>query len=294
MLVQRAFREFAPDLLVACNGHPMIRAALAGAKARGIATVFALRGFGYDDRRFFAPVDAVLTCSPFLTRHYRTRIGLASVPLPPPLDWATIEAPPDDRTFVTFVHPAPHKGLFPFARLADMLGARRPDIPLLVVGSAHSAGALNGIAGLDFARYPQILAAPAVPAPADYLVLTRVLLVPSVFAEPFGRVAAEAMVNGIPPIVSDRGGLPEVLAGDATAGGGGHVRPLPRWLTHTTTRLPSEAEMRSWFDAVCALWDDRAHYDRVAAAARRLAVERYAEPVLRAAHLDFFESAARR
>ncbi len=293
-LVRRAFDEFAPDLVVACNGHPMIRAALATAKARGAATVFALRGYGYDDRRYFSDVDAVLSCSGFLTRHYEQLIGLSSVAIPPPLEWATVEAPDDGRAFVTFVHPSPHKGLFHFARLADMLGARRPDIPILVVGSGHSAGALNGIPGLDFSRYPQIMAAPPVPTPADYLALTRVLLVPSVFAEPFGRVAAEAMVNAIPSIVSDRGGLPEVVGGDADAGGGAYVRPLPSWLTHTSTRVPSEAEVAPWFDAVCRLWDDAAAYARIGGAARRLAVERYSEPVLRAAHLEFFQGAAGR
>ena len=54
------------------------------------------------------------------------------------------------------------------------------------------------------------MAAPATPAPADYFALTRLLLVPSVWAEPFGRVAAEAMINAIPPLVSDRGSLPHV------------------------------------------------------------------------------------
>lgn len=293
-LVDRALAEFVPDLLVACNGHRMIRAAMAAAKARGVATVFALRGYGYDNRRYFADVDAVLTCSAFLTRHYERLIGLSSVPIPPPLDWATVVAPTDGRAFVTFVHPAPHKGLYPFARLADMLGSRRPDIPVLVVGSGHSAGTLNAIPGLDFARYPQIMAAPAVPAPADYLALTRVLVVPSVFAEPFGRVAAEAMVNGIPAIVSDRGGLPEVVGGDADQGGGAFVRALPSWLTHASARLPREAEMEAWFDAVCRLWDDVSAYDRVAEVAARLARERYGEAVLKAAHLDFFAANAAR
>ena len=43
---------------------------------------------------------------------------------------------------------------------------------------------------------------------------TKVLLAPSIWPEPFGRVVAEAMANGIPCIVSNRGALPEVV-GDA-------------------------------------------------------------------------------
>ena len=38
---------------------------------------------------------------------------------------------------------------------------------------------------------------------------TRILLVPSVWEEAFGRVASEAHVSGIPVIASEIGGLPE-------------------------------------------------------------------------------------
>ncbi len=55
------------------------------------------------------------------------------------------------------------------------------------------------------------MAAPPVPSAADYFALTRLLLVPSVWEEPFGRVAAEAMINGVPPLVANRGSLPDVL-----------------------------------------------------------------------------------
>jgi glycosyltransferase involved in cell wall biosynthesis len=224
----------------------MIFAALAAARRRGITTAYAVRGFGYYHRRYFDDVDHVFTCSQFLTDVYREKLGLASTPLEPPLDWSTVIAPVDSRAFVTFVHPSPHKGLFLFARLADMLGSRRPDIPVLVVQSGHTAGSLNAIRGLDFSKYPQIMAAPPVPTPADYFALTRVLLVPSIWEEPFGRVAAEAMVNGIPPIVSNRGSLPHVVGGDAASGGGGRVLPVPAWMTPDTTRLPSEAELEPW------------------------------------------------
>lgn len=40
---------------------------------------------------------------------------------------------------------------------------------------------------------------------------TKLVVVPSRWEEPFGRVPAEAMVSGIPCVVSDRGGLPEVV-----------------------------------------------------------------------------------
>ena len=289
-LVEQLLSDFAPDQVIACNGHPMIFAALARARESGITTAYAVRGFGYYERRYFEHVDHAFTCSEFLTRLYEDKVGLISTPLEPPIDWATVVAPTESRAFLTFVHPAPHKGLFLFARLAAMLGARRPDIPVMVVQSGQSAGSLNAIPGIDFTKYPQIMAAPAVPTPADYFALTRILLVPSVWDEPFGRVAAEAMVNGIPPVVSNRGSLPHVVGGDDSTGGGGRVLPIPDWMTVKTTRLPSEQEVQPWYDAVCSLWDNPALYRSIATRARQIAQERYGEAVSRSRHVDYFTS----
>jgi len=289
-LLEQLLDEFAPDEVIACNGHPMIRRVLAAARRRGVTTVFSVRGFGYYERRYFEHVDHVFTCSRYLTDLYREKVGLISTPIEPPLEWSKVLAPPESRAFVTFVHPAPHKGLLLFARLADMLGSRRPDIPILVIQSGQSGGSLNGIPGIDFSRYPQIMAAPSVPTPADYFALTRILRVPSVWEEPCGRVGAEAMINAIPPLVSDRGSLPQVIGGDFSAGGGGRVLPIPDWLTFDTVRLPSEEEVQPWFDAVCALWDDPTLYERVATRARQIAEERYSEHVSRTQHVTYLSS----
>ena len=289
-LLEHLLDDFAPDQVIACNGHPMIFEAMKRARARGVTTAFAVRGFGYYERRYFADVDHAFTCSQYLTDVYREKVGLISTPIEPPIHWSAVVSPSDARAFVTFVHPAPHKGLLLFARLADMLGSRRPDIPILVVQSGQSGGALNGIPGIDFSKYPQIMAAPPVAKPADYFALTRILLVPSVWAEPFGRVAAEAMINGVPPIVGDRGALQHVVGGDFASGGGGRVLPIPEWMTPQTTRLPSEQELEPWYEAVCALWDDGALYHSMGARARQIAEERYSEDVSRRRHLDYFTS----
>ena len=42
---------------------------------------------------------------------------------------------------------------------------------------------------------------------------TRLLLMTSLWLESFGLVAAEAMLNGIPVLASNRGALPETLGG---------------------------------------------------------------------------------
>jgi glycosyltransferase involved in cell wall biosynthesis len=283
-LLDQALREFGPGLVVTYGGLHVVQEAMRRARAAGATTVFALHNFGYEETDRFTHADHVTSCSPFLARYYRQRIGLRSTPLEPALEWDDVEAPESMRRFVTFVNPSPHKGSMLFARLADMLGSQRPDIPILVVQSASGAGALNAIPGLDFGKYPQIMASPATPRPSDFFALTRILLVPSVFEEPFGRVAAEALINGIPPLVSNRGALPE------TVGEGGVVLPLPEWLTSDSLDLPSRDEAKPWLDAVCGLWDDPARYERASEAARATARQRYHEAVMRKRYRSYFES----
>jgi glycosyltransferase involved in cell wall biosynthesis len=283
-LFDRMLREFRPDRLLTYGSHPVLLESLRRARARGVTTVFTLRNHGYEDRSYYENVDHVFTTSPYLSDEYRRRIGLVSTGIASPIDWSEVLAPADSRTFLTYVNPSVHKGVGVFARLADMLGAARPDIPILVVQSASSAGTLNAIPGIDFAKYPQIMAAPPLPRPADFFALTKLLVVPSLFADPFGRVAAEAMINGIPPLVSDRGGLPQTVAG------AGRVLPVPGRLSGKTLEVPDAEEIRPWFEAVCELWDDPVKYAAAARAARETAERLYGEAGQRQRYLDYFAS----
>ena len=63
------------------------------------------------------------------------------------------------------------------------------------------------------------------PDPRDFYRVSRVVLMPSLWRESLGRVAVEAMANGIPVLASDRGALPETL-GDA-----GFVLTIPERYT---------------------------------------------------------------
>jgi len=281
---ERAFAGFRPDVVASYGEAPAVAEMLKRARRHGAATLYTVRSLGYERRSAYAHADHVLTTSDFISRRLREQIGLRSTGIPSPIKSSDVLAPVGTRGFVSFVNPAPHKGAALFARLADMLGRTRPDIPILVVQSAADASLVNAFPTIDFSRHPQIMAAPSTPQPKDFLALTRILLVPSVFEEPFGRVAAEAMVNGIPPLVSPRGNLPD------TVQDGGLVLPLPDWMTPTGSRLPGEAEVQPWYDAVCALWDDPAAYAAAAARARAAGERLYGEPVLKRRYLEYFES----
>ena len=276
-------RDVRPDAVLSYGGHPVLQAALSEARAAGITTIFTLRNLGYYGRRWYRHVDRVLTNSPWLTRHYAERTGLCSTPLVSPVLWSETLAPADDaRGFLTFVNPSPHKGAALFARLAERLGEARPDIPILIVQSNTDTAALALAQGVNLTRFPQILVAPPIAMPRDLFALTRVLLVPSLFQEPFGRVAVEAMINGIPAIVSDRGALPETVRDGAT------VLPVPAWMEAAEARIPAAAEVQPWFEAVTRLWDDPVAYQQAASAARATADRLYSEAALRRQYEDWF------
>lgn len=99
---------------------------------------------------------------------------------------------------------------------------------------------------------------PNTPDPRDYLQATRIMLVPSVWQESFGRVAAEAMISGIPVIGSTRGALPEVI------GEAGLLLDIPERITPDSRELPTDEEILPWKQAIERLWDDPVYYEELA------------------------------
>lgn len=84
-----------------------------------------------------------------------------------------------------------------------------PSVPLKVIGSGEDEARLRTLAKklncpvdfVSFMRGEELW---------DEMRAARVVVVPSVWHEPFGLVALEAMSNSTPIIVSDRGGLKEI------------------------------------------------------------------------------------
>ncbi len=283
ILFDHELESFQPDIVFTYGG-------LAGdvrrhrrARAKGCKIAFCVFNFGYLNAEFFGHIDAVLTPSEFLANEYRRTVGVESVPLPTPLDLEDVLAPERDPVFVTMVNPSVEKGLFFFARLAEEIGKRYPELAMLVIESRGTAGmvveaGLRG--GFDLRRHPGMMIAGAVPKPRDIFTNTRVLLVPSLW-EASGRVVAEALVNGVPPVVSDRGGLAE------SCNGAGFVLPLPVELT-PAVRHPVEASaVEAWVEVVARLAFDEAFYADAVARTRE-AAKMYDRGALAERYVAFF------
>lgn len=244
-----------PDVVVTYGGFWMTQPMLRTARRFGATTVFYLCNFGYTDRSLFDDVDVTVVLSQYQADWYSERLGITTAVVPPLMPR---ERCMTERTagpgYVTFVNPQPHKGSFVFAKIVAELSRIRPDIRFVVVESRASAHSLSATGAQWSAT--SVFQMSNTADPRDYLKETNVMLVPSVWQESFGRVAAEALMNGIPVVASTRGALPEVI-GDA-----GVLIDLPSWLTVQSQRLPEPAEVAEWIVAIEQLYDDPAFYQR--------------------------------
>jgi glycosyltransferase involved in cell wall biosynthesis len=283
-MFDQELRQFQPDILFTFGGSPGDEARRRKARRQGVKVVFGLRNEGYLMPGGIEETDAILSASHYLSERYRQVAGIESTPLPLPIDREEVVAEEHQPIFVTMINPSPAKGLMLFARIAEQLIRRSPDIALLVIESRGSGGMLAGAAlagGFDLRQYENVMVSTAVPQPKDIYAGTRVLVAPSVAAESAGRVAAEALMNGIPPIVSDRGGLAEV------ANGGGFVLPIPAEITPQRLEPVSAESVEAWVELILRLEDD-AFYAEASQRAREAGKIYHRENLL-PRYKEFFE-----
>ena len=286
LTVLNAFRShldtLQPDVLLTYGGDPITQGMIAQARRSGIPVVFAIHNFAYTAVQPFANVDDAIVPSQFAQRHYRDRLGLDCHVLPNPVDWDRVRVERREPRFVTFVNPVLEKGVCPFVRIAQELGRRRPEIPFLVIESRGNRRNLSAH-GLGRDAPVSVRIMPHTTDPRWFYALTRLTVMPSLWWESQPMVAIESMINGIPVIGSDRGGIPEVL------GECGFVLPLPERLTPASTVVPEAEEVEPWVETIVRLWDDRALYEAQSRAARQ-AAQRWHPDRLRPLYAAFFRN----
>jgi glycosyltransferase involved in cell wall biosynthesis len=271
-----------PDVLLTYGGGPLGDAISDLAKRRGIVVVFGLHNFAYHDPRAFAQVDYVVVPSQFSKDYYRAHVGVDCHVLPNAIDFDRAKALRREPEYLTFVNPQPTKGLYVVARIAEQLGRRRPDIRMLVVEGRARGKSLEQT-GLDLSWATNLFGTANTTDPRQFYAVTKVLLMPSLWNESFGLVAAEAMLNGIPVLASNRGALPE------TVGDGGLLFDIPARYTPHTTDVPTSEEVEPWLGAIVRLWDDESFYRQQSEKALSWS-ERWHPDKLRPAYVEFFSN----
>lgn len=159
-------------------------------------------------------VTKILACSEWMRRALAAE-GIASevVTLPVPQPGAGFQRLPATRpTFVFCGRLEVEKGvpllLRAFARVHGII----PDATLRIIGSGPPRPALEQLAAeLHIASNVTFAGWLDPPQIEEHLADGWALVVPSLWAEPLGLVAIEAIVRGVPVIASQSGGLSEVV-----------------------------------------------------------------------------------
>lgn len=239
-------QHFRADVAFFQSGHPVRMAkAMAGTE---VATVIYLRNVETED---LGGSLSELSGTSFIANSRFTAAKFAqsdgiSATVVYPMVAAELYRTKSSRKNVTFINPHPHKGIDIALKVAECC----PDIPFVFVRawslSAEDEAALQE----QVARHANITVLPPTTDMRSIYGEARILLAPSRWEEAFGRVAAEAHLNGIPVVGSDRGGLPEAI------GPGGSI-------------VSVDAPVEEWVAAVRSLWYDEKHYEAMSAAALR-------------------------
>ncbi len=75
-LAGQVLERFRPEALLTYGGHPASVELMRRARQRGIAVVFHLHDFGYNDRRAFAHATAVIFPSAHSRRYHARLLGM--------------------------------------------------------------------------------------------------------------------------------------------------------------------------------------------------------------------------
>jgi len=278
---ERFLESYRPDVVFSDGEDVLSRGMMSMAKNRDIPIICSVHNFAQNAVDAFWCSDFCTVSSQFARRAYWETLGVACHCIPRPVDWTRAQATHRSPRFVTFVNPCLDKGVLVFARIAECLMSRRPDIPLLVVESRGSRETMAA-QGVGDELLGRIRFQPIAPDPRSFWGVSKLALIPSVRWEDQPLVAIEAMINGVPVIASDRGAIQETL------GESGFTLSLPDDLTPVSEIGPTAEDVELWIEIIIRLWDDERLYARESAKAKHEA-QRWDRQRLRPRWTDFFE-----
>ncbi len=279
-LQDRAYETFRPNVFMTYGGQFATYASAAYFKKRSVTTVFYLCNLAYKERSVFKNFDYVIVPSEFARTAYKYRLGLETLVVPPLIDEGSATVQDRDPRYLTFVNPTREKGLEFAAAIFRELAKTDAEIPILLVqGRASLLQAAKSIGRHDDLKIKIFRGSVA---PKTFYRVTRLLFMPSLEEETFGRVIVEAGGNHVPTICSDRGALPE------TVGNGGVALHIPSHITSTYNGPIDSAVLNNWVKTIVGLWNDRELYNAYAQNAF-LNAQRYNEDTVKKMTLELFE-----
>ncbi|WP_332826449.1 glycosyltransferase [Ramlibacter sp.] len=150
-----------------------------------------------------------LANSDFTAQRWRVLCGLQCTVVPPLVRADAYRASRSGDS-VFYVNPVPVKGV----ELMFALAARCRDLPFLVLESWRMQAPFRALCRHRAQQLGNITWREPTDDMRAVYAQARMVLMPSVWEESFGRTVIEAQVNGLPVLASNRGALPQ-LVGDA-------------------------------------------------------------------------------
>jgi surfactin synthase thioesterase subunit/glycosyltransferase involved in cell wall biosynthesis len=288
---------FAPDAILVSTDDPaqlLLEVALRNAKARVVYLARATLAlpFGPDcafpsqaKTERIRACDAVVGVSQYVADYIRKYARIDAVHVPISLMEAEEPEPEDcpllgrfSNEFVTFVNPCAVKGIAIFLALADAF-------PQTAFAAVPTWGTNQQDRAALQAR-PNVRLLPPVDDINLLLARTRVLLVPSLWAEARSRIILEALLRGVPVMAANVGGIPEAMMGVPYLL---PVRPIEKYEMRLDEQMVPVAEVPAqdivpWSEALARMLADRAHYEEIGRQSRRAALEYATE--LHAGHFE--------
>ncbi|WGI24898.1 glycosyltransferase [Halomonas alkaliantarctica] len=251
--------SFKPDVVWFYGGQTLDLLIANEARDRGIPVAFYLANGNYKASNWCRDVDLILTDSQATADMYRKEVGFFSKPVGKFIAPESFVAEHHERKHLLFVNPSWQKGASVFVQLAEKLERERPDIKLEVVEAradwpavlretTRKMGELRG-------ALSNVVVTPNTNDMRGPYSRARLVVAPSLWWESSGRMLAEAMLNGIPALITNRGGMPEMV------GNAGMTFEFPdACYVEPYQQLLSEDELQPLVDAVISLFDDEALY----------------------------------
>lgn len=290
-LFTHTIEVFQPDVIIASTDDPaqlLLDVALrSGARVVYLARATLAVPFGPDcafpsgaKTARIRACDAVVGVSQYAADYIRKYADIPAIHVPislmEPEDWPDLGR--FDNQFVTMVNPCAVKGIAIFVALADAFPATR--------FAAVPTWGTNVEDRAELERRPNVTLLKPVDDINLLLARTRVLLVPSLWAEARSRIVLEAMLRGVPVMGADVGGIPEAMMGLPYLL---PVNPIRKYGSRLDEQMVPVAEVPAqniepWSEALARLLGDRTHWEETAHASRNAALAYAAD--LHAGHFE--------
>ena len=279
---QARVNEFDPDIIITSTDDPgqiLFDIAVKAPRARVAYLVRATIAvpFGPDSSMVSAAktamlkqADLVVGVSHYVAGYVREWSGLDAIHVPISLLEEGDTYPELGRfenEFVSMVNPCAVKGIAIFLELAR----RMPEVKFAAIATwgtqAEDLEALRALGNVTLLERMDNI--------DGLLKRTRVMLVPSVWAEARSRIVLEAMSRGVPVLASDVGGLHEAKLGVPYLV---RVNPIVKYKPAVDASMVPVAEVPEqnvdpWEKILRRLVTDEPHWREIAAASRRAALD---------------------